>query len=173
MDEVYELPGQPQTFALQNSRDMLKKLRWEIDELRAEPGYPVGHNVAYRANDCAVTAWSLADWFWEELDDTDKTIFNNKVKEFRTHTNALEICESLANSAKHRKRKPKLFNAGVETKMLAQVKHFCAGDVVGQPLATWKWEAIILHHGVEHKAIDVFERAYTDWLALIDRYSHQ
>jgi hypothetical protein len=38
--DVHELPAEPQTFALQNSRDMLKKLRWEIDELRLESGYP-------------------------------------------------------------------------------------------------------------------------------------
>jgi hypothetical protein len=87
-------------------------------------------------------------------------------------TSALEICESLANSSKHRNRETWLFNASVATKTVTHLEHFGAGDPVWQPLATWKWEAIVLHHGVEHKAIHVFDRAYNDWLILIDRYSH-
>jgi hypothetical protein len=38
MNEAHELPGEAQTFALLNSRDTPKKLRWEIDGLPGEPG---------------------------------------------------------------------------------------------------------------------------------------
>jgi hypothetical protein len=175
MSDIHELPAEPQTFALQNSRDMCKKLCWEIDGLRSEQGYPGWHEVAYRAFNCAITAWSLVDWLWDELDGTQKSTFHNDDTRFRRYcmnsTSALEICESLANSSKHRKRRPSQFNISVKAKTITEVKYLRVGDPVGQPLVTWKWEAIVSHHGVEHKAIDVFDRAYFDWLKLIDRYS--
>ncbi len=174
MSDIHELPAEPQTFALQNSRDMLKKLRWEIDELRKEQGYPGWHEVAYRAFNCAITAWSLGDWLWGDLDDPQKLRFDNKDSKFRAHcmnsTRALEICESLANSSKHRTRRPQQFNTSIVTKMIAKVEHFCVGDPVGKPLATWQWKAIVLHHGMDYEAVDMFDEAHADWFVLIDRY---
>jgi hypothetical protein len=168
--EIHYKPGEPQVFAIRNSRDMLAKLRWEIDELRKETGYP----VVYRAFNCAITAWSLADWLWEEIGESDQISFGNNTKfgaHCKSNSSALEICESLANSGKHRKRRKKQFNASIEVKTSAEVKRLRFGDRFGQPFATWKWEATVLHHKKEEKAVDVFERAYADWIQLIDKYS--
>jgi hypothetical protein len=172
--EIHTLPAEPQTFALNNSRDMLNKLWWEIEGLRSETGYPGWQEVAYRAFNCAITAWSLADWLWGDLSDAQKHHFGGKDTQFRTHcmesTRALEMCESLANSSKHRTRRPQQFNANIVTKMMAQVDHLSVGDPVGGPLDTWQWKAIILHHGVEYEAIAIFDEAHADWLALISKY---
>jgi hypothetical protein len=174
--ETHEMPGAPQVFAIQNSRDMLKKLRWEIDELRGDSGHPGWQGVAYRAFNCAVTAWTLTDWLWAEVSDHHKHAnFGSRLKNFqsvcRRNSTDLDICESLANSGKHRSRRAKQYNADVVTKTITEVRRLRCGDPVGQPFATWKWEAVILHDGTEKKAIDVFEQAYLAWARLIDQYS--
>src|SRR6202035_152627 len=93
--EIHTLPGEPQTFAFRNSLDMLAKLRWEIDGLRTESGHPGWQEVAYRAFNCAITAWSLADWLWGDLDDSQRSLFDGNDSKFRAHcmnsTRALEI----------------------------------------------------------------------------------
>jgi hypothetical protein len=177
MTEIVELAGEPQTFALLNSRDMLRKLIWEIEELRSTPAYPNGQRIAYRAFNSAITAWSLVDWVWGDLDVAQRSTIGNGncpsvLGKYCTEKSTdLEICESIANSSKHRKRLPRLFNPSVRTKMVAPVRCFRVGDPVGQPLRTWTWEAIILHHGKEYRALDVFLGASTFWSDLLNYYS--
>jgi hypothetical protein len=146
--EIHRRPAEPQTFALTNSHDMLEKLRWEIDGLRVESGYPGWQEVAYRAFNCAVTAWSLVDWLWGDLDKSQQLRFEC-IRKFRSHcmtaTRALEVCESLANSSKHRTRHSRLFNAHVTTTTMAKVDHFRMGDPVGNPLAQWQWKPMVMH----------------------------
>ena len=148
---------------------MLRKLDWELDELRTDSGYPNGQRVGYRAFNCAVTAWQLVDWVWEDLSDAQRRALGNgtdarDLGEYCKRTNAdLEICESIANASKHRKRRPKQLNPAVRCRMVTEVHHFSVGDPVGELLTSWKWEATILHYGVEHRAVDVFGRAYAFW----------
>jgi hypothetical protein len=174
MDHVVELPAEPQTFALEDSQGILKKLRWEIDGLRAASGYPSWEEVAYRADNCATTAWSIVDWIWVEMEPIRAQEYGSDVRfraHCRTRTPHLEICDSLANSSKHRTRTPRQFNAAIDTKMVAEVKHARAGQMrAGDRLATWKWEAKIFHHGVEHDALDIFERVYSDLLQIIETH---
>jgi hypothetical protein len=172
--EIHYRPSEPQTFALTNSRDMLDKLKWEIDGLRAETGYPGWQQVAYRAFNCAITVLSLADWLWGDLSDVQKAVFGGKDSKFRAHcmtnTRALEICESLANSSKHRTRRAQLFNGNVATTTLAGVEPMRVGDRVGEPLAKWQWKPVVTYRGVECEALTIFEEAHADWAALIAEY---
>jgi hypothetical protein len=173
--EKYQLSGELQTVAFRNSRDMLNKLGREIDGLRKEPGYPGWHEVADRTFNCAVTVWSIADWLWVELGDNQKAQFDNNVARFRSDcaksTPDLETCESLSSASRHRQREPQWFNKKVVANTVARRTYFSVNDPIRQPLAKWKWETIIVNDGVEHKAVDVFDRAYADWCKLIDRYA--
>jgi hypothetical protein len=55
--------------------------------------------------------------------------------------------------------------------MIAKVEHARCGQFrAGDRLATWKWEAKILHRCMEYDAINVFQGAYTDLLHLIETY---
>jgi hypothetical protein len=64
------LPARPQTFALETAWDVYAKLEWEIDGLKAAPLNQNPRELAYRAFNCAVTAWQLSDWVWEEMTAT-------------------------------------------------------------------------------------------------------
>jgi hypothetical protein len=173
--EIHQKPGVPQVFAMRNSRDMLAKLKWEIDQLLNETGYPSWNAVAYSAFNCAITAWSLVDWLWEEMSDADKSSFGTSAKfgaYCMSHSSNLEICESLANSGKHRKRLESRFNTSIAVKTSAEVTPFrCGQHGAGDPLATWKWETTVLHHQNEQQAVDIFLGAYNEWVQLIDQYS--
>lgn len=175
-DRIVELPGQPQVFALMNSRQMLRKLEWELNELRTDLGYPSGHQLAYRAINCAVTTWQLVDWVWADMTNEQRCDFGTsdefEPKHLAKHcieaNSDLKICESIANSSKHRKRRARLYNPAIGCKMFAEVDPFTCGDAVRRPLSSWKWQAVILYHGEEHRALDVFDRAYAFWRAFID-----
>ncbi len=53
-------------FGLRNSRDMLKKLRWELDNLFCRQRHDV-EACQYHAFNCAVTAWHVTDWLWQDI----------------------------------------------------------------------------------------------------------
>ena len=61
--------GKPATYGLETFRDVLEKLEWEQNELKAafeqEPKDPT--KLYYRAFNAAVTAWQLADWVWKDM----------------------------------------------------------------------------------------------------------
>ena len=54
------------TFGLRDSRDILEKLRWELNNRF----FRERHDIAacqYHAFNCAVTAWHTTDWLWNDL----------------------------------------------------------------------------------------------------------
>lgn len=64
-------------FALENPSDMLHKLVWEIRELRSSlhpdvDEFPWSLAPAYRAYNCALTAWHLADWTWQSCTEDQR-----------------------------------------------------------------------------------------------------
>ena len=54
----------PKTLAMNSSRDMLEKLRREIDRLA---GSIIRQEIVDHGLNAAMTAWHLTDWVWREI----------------------------------------------------------------------------------------------------------
>ena len=54
----------PKTLAINSSRDMLEKLRREIDHLA---GSIIRQEIVDHGLNAAMTAWHLTDWVWREI----------------------------------------------------------------------------------------------------------
>src|SRR5262250_396169 len=54
----------PKTLAMNSSRDMLEKLRREIDRLA---GSIIRQEIVDHGLNAAMTAWHLTDWTWREI----------------------------------------------------------------------------------------------------------
>lgn len=98
--------GQYKTFSLRGPRDLLLKLKWDIEQLQLISSHTVGYH--YQAMNCAITAWQMCDWVYADLDDAQKISFPTERK-FRDHIKAgskwLRICRELADASKHRNLK--------------------------------------------------------------------
>src|SRR5262249_56186091 len=57
-------PTTPKTFAINSSRDMLEKLKREIEQLA---GSIIRQEVMDHGLNAAMTAWHLTDWTWREI----------------------------------------------------------------------------------------------------------
>src|SRR5262245_6809440 len=98
------LPARPQTFALENCRNLLDKLKREIERFSAG-----GNNIETRkdfAFNAAVTAWALCDWVFDDmpsaLRDKYKIHNVNQMREYaRHHCRALHLCRQVATASKH------------------------------------------------------------------------
>jgi hypothetical protein len=97
-------PGRPQTFALENCRDLLNKLEREIVRFNA-----AGNDIEDRkdfAFNAAVTAWSLCDWVFEDMTQAHCDKFNIRSRKqmqdyARKHCRALHLCRQVATASKH------------------------------------------------------------------------
>jgi hypothetical protein len=56
----------PKTFAIDSSRDMLEKLKREIERLA---GAIIRQEIVDHGLNAAMTAWHLTDWTWREIQD--------------------------------------------------------------------------------------------------------
>ncbi len=54
------------TFGIKTSRDMLKKLHWELDQLANTEDHD-HQTAAYHCFNAAVTAWHLYEWIWLDI----------------------------------------------------------------------------------------------------------
>ena len=61
----------PPTFGIKTSRDMLRKLHWELDQLANTEDHD-DQTAAYHCFNAAVTAWHLHEWIWLEIKRDDK-----------------------------------------------------------------------------------------------------
>jgi hypothetical protein len=93
------LPTTEHTFALEGCRDVLGKLEWEIEAFAAEREMPA---LAYRAFNCAVTAWHLSDWVWKAFNLKQRHRFADKKRNFqrnsRDQCSALRLCWLITNA---------------------------------------------------------------------------
>src|SRR5665213_2807231 len=104
------------TFALRDCRALLQKLRDETISLSNTERHDVSGR-AYIAFNCAVTAWHMTDWVWAELDQeqreriqalaqTSCKLVETKPKPLQVYardaSEALRLCELIANGSKHR-----------------------------------------------------------------------
>src|SRR5215510_11821504 len=100
----------PKTLAMQSSRDMLEKLRREIDRLA---GSIVRQDIVDNGLNAAMTAWHLTDWVWREIQGSTRrptltARAGAPIREFKqfqelVKRNCAELayCEDLAISTKH------------------------------------------------------------------------
>lgn len=101
---------QPKTLAMQSSRDMLEKLRREIDRLA---GSIIRQEIVDHGLNAAMTAWHLTDWAWREIQGSTRlpTLTARAgapirdLKQFQelVKRNCAELayCEGIAISTKH------------------------------------------------------------------------
>jgi hypothetical protein len=151
------LPGQQQTFAIDSCRDMLDKLRWEIEQLKlaSDDVQP----VQYGCYNAAVTAWQLADWVYAEATTEQRKTLKIKTlgelqEKARSECRELYLCYYLANASKH--REVTLFidpsiNAGVEA--------------TSDEIPTW--EAFVDDGGQKRPATEVFIFVLHYWTGII------
>lgn len=114
-------------FGLHDSRDILKKLTWEMNNMCECARHDI-ESRQYHAFNCAVTAWHLTDWLWHDMQGmseeskylVQKTIGKKSLKSIecfqsyvRTACYALCLSYEIANGSKHcRLRRP---NPGIST----------------------------------------------------------
>src|SRR5215471_4287668 len=101
---------QPKTLEMQSSRDMLEKLRREIDRLA---GSIIRQDIVDNGLNAAMTAWHLTDWVWKEIQGSTRrpTLTARagapmrELKQFQelVKRNCAELayCEDIAISTKH------------------------------------------------------------------------
>ena len=100
----------PKTLAMNSSRDMLEKLRREIDRLA---GSIIRQDIVDNGLNAAMTAWHLTDWVWKEIQGSTRrpTLTARagtpirELKQFQelVKRNCAELayCEDIAISTKH------------------------------------------------------------------------
>ena len=98
------LPGKEKTFALENCRDLLRKLEREIKRFVAAPDdvearIDLGFNIV-------VTAWHQCDWVFADLTPAQKSSLQiaslSALQEIaRGQCRALHLCQQAAIASKH------------------------------------------------------------------------
>ncbi len=100
----------PKTFAINSSRDMLEKLKREIERLA---GSIIRQEVVDHGLNAAMTAWHLTDWTWKEIKNSPRlrsltTRAGTPIRELRHFQEfvkrdcpELAYCEGIAVSTKH------------------------------------------------------------------------
>jgi hypothetical protein len=97
-------PGRAQTFALEDCRGLLDKLKREIERFVA-----AGDDIEDRkdfAFNAAVTAWCLCDWVFEDMTQAHCDKFNIRSRKqmqdyARKECRALHLCRQVATASKH------------------------------------------------------------------------
>jgi hypothetical protein len=110
------LPGRDQTFAYENCREMLNKLKREIERYCAVAGVVellegetlLRHvdQLKDSAFNASVTAWHLADWVFNDLTPEQRQTLNlESLDELqcraRKQCRALYLCRHVATASKH------------------------------------------------------------------------
>lgn len=161
------LPARRQTFALEGCQDVHNKLEWEIDGLKAALGTAEPDELAYRAFNCAVTAWQLTDWVWGDLSPEHKAELGfTKLYEFqgycREQCRGLHLCRHIATASKHQEvtQHP---DPDIEVSMFAEELDASASASTGKPGVTCAWRLSVRDRGVNRDAVAVFEEALSFW----------
>jgi len=166
------LPAATHTFALKNCHDLLDKLLWEIERLEgeikrieSEPEPPEGEaewverlirdvdELSYGAFNCAVTAWALSDWVFQDLKIEQRPPtpeLEDFQKDCREQCPALRFCHLIANGSKHGPLERKGLER--EKKIEPTIEH--DGN---------RWRITITAAGEQHDAVTVFNQAWKFW----------
>jgi hypothetical protein len=110
-DKLVAIPSRDKTFGLENCRDLLRKLEWELSCLRDTTGDDP-EPLMFFAFNAAVTAWHLGDWVWSDMTDVqrndlqveweiDDMTKGNFRFEVRNKNRSLALCREVATASKH------------------------------------------------------------------------
>ena len=93
------------SFELRDTRDILEKLQWELNNLFCRQRHDI-KACQYHAFNCAVTAWHVTDWLWQDISPALKCDLQlRQCKEFQDYVRkdcpALNLCHQIANGSKH------------------------------------------------------------------------
>src|SRR5262249_29909454 len=104
-------PTPPKTCAINSSRDMLEKLKREIERLA---GSIIRQEIADHGLNAAMTAWHLTDWTWREIQDSTPrlrsltAIAGTRIRELKQfqefvkrNCTELAYCEGIVVATKH------------------------------------------------------------------------
>jgi hypothetical protein len=99
------LPSRPQTF-YESSRDLLEKLRREIERYRSMASDDDVEQLKDIAFNASVTAWQLADWVFNDMTPAQRkrlAIKDDRAlqEHARTKCRALYLCRHAATASKH------------------------------------------------------------------------
>lgn len=156
---------------LKSHIDLLAKLEWNYKVFESaekeQSGYIAGayFTAIYAAIDFAVTAWHMSEWAYAVLTVADKGRYP-KLKGFQdalcSDHRALDICEQLANCAKHHVRKEHLDKPHIRSKAFPYANHFRAGSGrAGDPLSRPAF--LISYKGESIPAKVIFLEALNYW----------
>ena len=105
-------PRQLKTCHLGAPADVLDMLTWQFEDLAATDREQL-RAIDYKTMQCAVTAWQLSDWVFEDLPAQLRAEWQIKARTagpdlasfqtwVRSRSSALRICYVIANAFKHR-----------------------------------------------------------------------
>lgn len=168
-----------QTFQLHTPLQLLLKLAWGVKELRASMRSPDEAGeffpTVYKAFDCAITAWHMADWVWANIEDKDAVLKKvppeyakrQPFAQFQAlichESQYIRICRHIADSNKH---------FGVDHRPDPNLKIsvdwtvksiFAAGTAVGRPLVDRSYQLIVNDSGEQYEALEVMIGALEYW----------
>jgi hypothetical protein len=157
------IPSRPQTFGLENCQDLLRKLEWEVEQLKvAKPGDPDA--IAFGVFNGAVTAWHLTDWVWQDMPVEFKAQCQwTKPAEFqnycRDRCRALHVCRQIATASKH------------SEVMLhpdpTVITEFSASATNALMAAFPRWKPLVMDGANKQHALDTLIEALVFWSAFI------
>jgi hypothetical protein len=151
-----------QTFNISSSRDVVEKLRWELDQL-AGTQIRDTRAVAYRSLNAAITAWHVCDWVYDECVESKdvrerleamfrKVAGLGDVQAWARQERAISICYQIATAAKH-SRVSHRFDPNVRAQYRV--------DDRGMQDGTW---TLVIYDGEEvRRPYDVLIHAHRFW----------
>ncbi len=93
------------SFGLRDSRHMLEKLQWELSNLFRRQRHDI-RVCQYHAFNCAITAWHVTDWLWQDISSElkDKRQWEkcqDLQKYVREECPELNLCHQITTGSKH------------------------------------------------------------------------
>ena len=168
------LPSRPQTFGLESCRDLLEKLKWEIEGLETHDNSDV-KGLTFRAWNACVTAWHLTDWVWNEMTTTQRatlmTSSGSPIKtpaEFQTQVRnecrAMHAFRQIATASKHWKTEKHPDPAvAAEVSLVSST-----GIILGESRLDYPdWALRIELDGGSENLIDLLNQALSYWTQFI------
>ena len=180
--------GRTATYGLENSRNLLEKLAWEINAIAEAPRNDQAA-LSYYGFNAAITAWHIADWVWRDLSidrrqelevqwgvhlSIERDDGNAFKGELRKRNRDLAICREIATASKHVEvtRNP---DGTIDAEVSARTDNVVdsKGDpiVVGDDFVVVQTLTLKVQDGDERRELmDVLENVLRDWTEFLDRY---
>lgn len=160
------------------SLTLLKKLEWEIQQLERSlmvgPQDDFDLTALFHAHNCAITAWHISDWVYEEhytligegLDGVFAPCINVEAfqKFVRDESDWLHVCHQLATCSKHWVLKKTRSDAALTTKIDPQFRGARAGEAKsGDPIGKYLLKPEVQWEGETWPAEEIFKKARDYW----------